>query len=148
MAVLSMMGRESLFIQTLSILRVKNARRSEGTESAVCVDEEGQETKRCQSHQRRRIVSLEETSQLSSTTTATPNHFQMLFTCRGICYLQVHCCKISSWRRRHDLHSQWSAHRVTGTVARAKSQDRSRGQTRGQGVKARQSWACTLCRRP
>lgn len=147
-AVLSMMGRESLSIQTLFIFHVKNVKRSEGRESTVCVDEEGQETKRCQSQQRHRIISLEEISQLRSMTTATSNHFQMFFTCRDICYLQVHFCKISLCHRRHDLHIQWSAHRVARTVAQAKSQDRSKGRTKGQGVKARQNWACTLCRRP
>ena len=116
-AVLSTMGRESLCVLTLSIFHVKNVRLSEGRENTVCVDEEGQEAKQCQSHQRHRTISLEEISQLSSMTTATYNHFQTFFTCTGVCYSQVHSCRISLWPRRDDLHIQWSAQRVTRIAA-------------------------------
>lgn len=85
-AILSMMGRESLFVLTFSTFHVKNVRLSEGRENTVCVDEEGQEAKQCQSHQRHRTISLEEISQLSSMTTATYNHFQVFFTCISVCY--------------------------------------------------------------
>lgn len=55
-AVFSTMGRERLFVLTLPIFHVKSVRLSEGRENTVCVDEEGQEAKRCQSHQRHRTM--------------------------------------------------------------------------------------------